>query len=494
MKMSLSESTVLAASWLAGAKLISRSVDILTLLILARFLLPADFGIVAMAMSAVLIAEAVAELPLLQALTRVPRLTRRLLDTAFTLAFIRGSVLALVLFLISWPLAAFYEEPRVQPLVVFLALAPVLRGLVSPKLAVYIRKLDFRPESAILLISRVSTLLVSALVVIITESYWAIAAGTLISPLVMITCSYAVAPYRPRFSLSGWSAFADIIGWNSLSQIFSASNWQMGRVLLGKIADKTTLGNYTMAANIVSIPQRALIMPLTRPLMSAFSKTRDPIKLRSGYLKTMSSVWLVASPIFITLALLSQPLVIMALGESWAGISHLLAFEAIAALLAVPFSILAPLAMSLNRTRLVAMRTGIELAIGLPVTIVAIVQYGVAGLVISRVGISLLMLLVHLFLIRQLIALSIAKQSHQLFRALLASVPLIISLLLFRPWIDALTIGAPLVLGTGLAATVSFVVYLSIVFGCWHLSGRPDGLEQQFLNLYKRLIIRRVFH
>jgi len=75
---------------------------------LARILQPADFGLVAIAMTLVSVVEAALKLPLNQALLRLPVTTAAQYDTAFTLSALRGLLLTLIVVLASWPFARSY--------------------------------------------------------------------------------------------------------------------------------------------------------------------------------------------------------------------------------------------------------------------------------------------------------------------------------------------------------------------------------------------------
>ncbi|MDE1901941.1 MAG: oligosaccharide flippase family protein, partial [Alphaproteobacteria bacterium] len=118
--------------------------DLVTLAILSRLLTPADFGLTALAMTTVTVAESVTALPLMVALLRVAEPTRAMFDTAFTLAFLRGVVLAVVLGGLGFVMAVIYRDPRLTALVCALSLAPILRGLTSPRMVSFIQKMDFR--------------------------------------------------------------------------------------------------------------------------------------------------------------------------------------------------------------------------------------------------------------------------------------------------------------------------------------------------------------
>src|SRR5260370_36780557 len=90
------------ATILIVSRLITRCIDLMALVILGRLLSPADFGLVAIAMSVTLIVEAVMELPVGLALVTFPTRTKLHYDTAFTLQLIRGMGLPVILMILSW--------------------------------------------------------------------------------------------------------------------------------------------------------------------------------------------------------------------------------------------------------------------------------------------------------------------------------------------------------------------------------------------------------
>src|SRR5262245_25977054 len=121
--------TILGAGWTVAGRLGGRAIDFITLLVLARILSPADFGVVALGVTLVAIVETVLEIPLSQALTRLRELDKTHLDTAFTLGLLRGLFFSLVIFAAAWPFAYFYHDGRLVWVVAALGVGPFARGL-----------------------------------------------------------------------------------------------------------------------------------------------------------------------------------------------------------------------------------------------------------------------------------------------------------------------------------------------------------------------------
>src|SRR5271170_5431254 len=74
--------TAIGGTWMVGARLVSRVIDLGTMLVLAHILRPKDFGLVAIAMSVIYIVEAALELPVSQALVRLKVIEVAHYDTA----------------------------------------------------------------------------------------------------------------------------------------------------------------------------------------------------------------------------------------------------------------------------------------------------------------------------------------------------------------------------------------------------------------------------
>src|ERR1700753_3741929 len=113
----LTMKTILGAGWTVSSRLSGRLIDFVTILVLARTLTPADFGLTALAMTLTVIVDTVLQVPLIQALTRLENVTKSHLDTAFTLGVLRGAVLSLVVLSAAWPFAQIYNDHRLIPLV-----------------------------------------------------------------------------------------------------------------------------------------------------------------------------------------------------------------------------------------------------------------------------------------------------------------------------------------------------------------------------------------
>lgn len=474
---SVSHRTATASLWTIGGKLLARMLDFVSLLVLARLLRPEDFGLVAIATSVLVIVEAVLDLPLNQALIRQPTLTERMLDTAFTLSVLRGIAISLTMVIISWPIALFYDDPRLVPLVAALSIAPTMRSLISPRMVLFMQRFDFKREFALDVVAKGATLLFAVSVALTTGSYWGLAVGAISGPFAAAITSYVFAPMRPHLTLAEWSRFRDMIGWNTVAQVLSSINWQLDRLLLPRFTSLSTFGAFSVADNLAGIPQQTFVGPLMRPLMAAFSNVEEHGKLVAAYLKATSAITLVAAPVLLIIAFLAEPIVRVTVGENWSLAAPILRWLCVVSLIGLPLTMMPALAMVLDNTRYVAFRMMAEFAIRAPVTLVGIVYFGIIGAIVSRLIAMFVAYAASMVITKRLIGATLGAQLNAFVRPLVATLPMIGFLACVQPALATMPLGLSLIAGLALCGGAALLIFWAFALVLWQLAERPDGLE-----------------
>jgi O-antigen/teichoic acid export membrane protein len=474
----VSHKTAISGTWTVGARLVSRVIDLGTMLVLAHLLTPKDFGLVAIAMTIIYIMEAAFELPVSQALVRLDKTEPSHYDTAFTLSLLRGLALSLIVCLSSWPFARFYADSRLLPLVCALSLAPAARGLVSPRLADFSRNLDFSPDFTMEFFGKLAAFATAILLAITVRSYWAIAAGTIVAPITATCISYVLAPYRPHISLSKLPAFSGFLGWITAAQVVGAFNWQTDRLLLGKLMSKSSLGLFTTANDTSSIPVLALFSPILRPLLSAFSLLKkDPKRLGKSYQNSAIAMVTLGLPILVAESLLAYPAVRLMLGEKWMGAApllRLLALSLIPSLFAMP---LAPLVMTFGRTHIFLQRNLFEVCIKLPLVVLGARKYGFMGVVIARCISESATVFFCMIAARKLVGLSVLEQLRGPWRSIVSAIAMALVVWLSAPKLTKVTGTGSLALHSLVALTLGIATYCGVLWASWVATGRPSGIE-----------------
>src|SRR6266566_2103818 len=110
------------SGWTIAARWSVRGIGLISTIILARLLDPADFGVVAMAMVVVGFISVFSQAGQNSAVIRHANPTAEHFDTAWTMSVCGGVIVAVVLFAIAPLAGSYYHEPRVVPVIRFLAI------------------------------------------------------------------------------------------------------------------------------------------------------------------------------------------------------------------------------------------------------------------------------------------------------------------------------------------------------------------------------------
>src|SRR3954462_5823223 len=111
------------AAWTMSVRLVDRGIGLASTVMLARLLVPADFGVVAMAMGVVTLLEVFAAFGFDNALIQKRNVDRSHYDTAWTFNIIFGALVAVSLIVLAWPASLFFHQPALSRVLCALALA-----------------------------------------------------------------------------------------------------------------------------------------------------------------------------------------------------------------------------------------------------------------------------------------------------------------------------------------------------------------------------------
>ncbi len=425
-----------SAGWTISARLVARGLDFVTLLILARMLVPADFGLTALAMSVVMVADMVLEVPLVQALVRLPQSTRSHYDTAFTLGLMRGAVVAVIVIGAAWPATMIYKDDRLLLLISALAISPLARSLFSPMIADQMRNLKFS-SLFVAQVTGKAVATVSALAVLwLGGGYWAIATNTVVASAMSTIISYVVAPYRPQLSLSKFRDFAGFVGWFSLSQVLTAIGWQLDRMLLGIGVRKDELGQYSMAADLSVMPTQTLIGPAMQPVMSALVQVRESReRLTRAFLMAANIAMLISVPICLMFLTASDWIVHILIGPAWTDASLYLSLLGLTILPAPYYQVVYSLALAEDRTRVIFILSAVSLMAQIILIPLGILLWSIMGVILAK-GIAALILFAGSALFaKKLIGVSVSTQALNLWKVALAGTVMVSAILLICPFL-----------------------------------------------------------
>lgn len=490
MEASILSRTAIASLAIGAAQFVAKLIDFVLILVLARLLTPEDFALIAIAMIFVQITEAIFEVPVFQVLIRNARVTRDMLYTAFTISLLRSGVVLVTIWGLTPIVAFLFDEPRLYLLMPVLAFAPAMRGLYNPKMVFFVRRLNFFPDSIIAIVTKFATALFALPFALMTESYWALVLMTVLSPAVLLIASYTYLPFKPKLSLTAWNVFANMVGWSTVSQLFGAAYWQANVFLLGQFATRRMTGNYSIASNLSGTIYHIFVIPVTRPFISSFSELDRIGSLRKGYLLATRAAFLVTGPIFVGLAMLAEPAIMLLFGKEWTDAPIFLSVLALNTLIAVAVLPSGAIAYTFDRTIYIAIKSILSFIFLVIFTVLGFIYFGLAGFLIGQLLGALVSSALGLWMVKKLIGISYIDQLRVIFIPTLSLGIMATFIHALSPYIvydSQLT----LVFSNLAIASASLLLYLSMIFAFWYVLGKPDGLEKTVLKTVRDRLKRQ---
>src|SRR5262245_3953312 len=127
--MSIRRKMAHGVAWMVLFKMLERGLGVIGMLVLARLLMPADFGLVAMATSLIALLELFANFGVDTALVQRADAKEEHYHAAWSLNLLAACGIAGMMLVLAIPAGRFYHEPRVVPVICVLACGAFLQGL-----------------------------------------------------------------------------------------------------------------------------------------------------------------------------------------------------------------------------------------------------------------------------------------------------------------------------------------------------------------------------
>jgi O-antigen/teichoic acid export membrane protein len=484
---SIGERMAKGAAWMVLFKLLERGLGLASTIVLARLLVPADFGIVAMAVSMIAVLELLSAFSLDVALIQKQNLTRDHYDTAWTLNLLANALIALLAMLIAAPAADFFAEPRVEWVIYGLAAAISLQGFENIGIVAFRKELALDREFRFLLMKKLVAVTVSITLAVMLRSYWALVAGSIAGRIAGVALSYLVHPYRPRLSLAARHELLGFSKWLFLNNLLVVANQRAADFILGRLAGPAALGVYNVGYEIANLPTTELAAPINRAVFPGYTRMAgNRESLKGGFLAVVAAIALVAIPAAAGVAALATELVRVLLGEQWLEcipIIQILAIHGVVTALQTNAGyVFIATGSPSTTTRLATLR----LAILVPSLLVGTSLGGSVGAAWGALGSTLAMLPFNYAAIFRSLDLRPSDYAPILWRPLVSVGCMLLAITIWR---QSLTSIGPIA-GSHLTILLTTIVvgalsYTITAFLLWHFAGRPIGTESHVVSAVK---------
>lgn len=468
--------------WTVLMRMSIRFLGIISIIILARLLLPEDYGLVAKAVLIGGFLELMTQFGFGAALIKNQNATKEDYDTVWTLSIIRSVVIGLTLVLTASIIADYFDDARIEALIYCYAFANTIMGFNNVGVIDFQKNMEFNKDFKISLLKKTSSFCTTISIAFIWESYWAFPIGVLMGNIVGLIASFQMSAFKPRLSLSSFHSIFNFSKWIFFYEMVSAISTKLDTFLLSKFSSAEELGLYTISYEVAGMPSTEVAMPVARaslPGLSKLSSSKDEFK--GMYVNIISSVLFLAIPASAGLSVLANDITLVLLGDNWIKAVPLISILSFFGISRVITACGVSGLIAFDRVDLLSKFSIIMLVIKiivLPFTIIYAGYIGVAyGILFTGIiGGSILLVM------QQTIgAFSIKSLFYKIWRTILSSLLMYCTLYYLGAYIDLIFSGSMIFILI-IKIAIGLSIFSFSVFGLWFASGRKDAPEGQIYD------------
>ena len=318
-----------------GGQLTLFSIQMISTMVLARLLTPADYGLVSMVAVVVGFAALFKSFGLSEATVQRGAISHEQISALFWVNL--GVSLALtVCMLAASPLvAAFYHQPELTAVTAALSASLLLNGVTVQHAALLQRHMRFGALAVLQVLSQAVVTGVSIALALAGFRYWALVGGTLAGAGASMVGTFYLCPWMPGRFRKGVGALgmvrfgANVTGFE-FANYFSRS---LDNILIGRFIGAAELGYYAKAYQLFMLPITQIRVPVIQVALPVLSSLRtDPQRFNRYYERLTAILSMLIVPLTCLLFLEADFVVRLMLGAQWSGTVPLFRILAVAGL------------------------------------------------------------------------------------------------------------------------------------------------------------------
>ncbi len=306
--------------WVFAGRVVEKALHFVKIIILARLLAPAHFGLMGIALLAMETLEAFTQTGFQKALIQKDIDVEGYISSVWMATIGRGIVLFGVLYIAGPWIAHFFEEPRAASLIRVVAFSLLIHSFTNVRTVYFQKYLQFSKQILYSLSGTVADFSVSIYVALAYRSVWALVFGLLAGQVIRLCISYFLIPARLSLRFD----------FKQVRKLFAFGQWIFGSsiimflvtkgddVIVGKFLGIQALGFYQMAYAISNLPATEithLISQVTFPAYAELQKHTQ--RLKDAYFKVLQTTAFLSIPLAGLVYIFALEFTQIFLGKKW---------------------------------------------------------------------------------------------------------------------------------------------------------------------------------
>lgn len=318
--MSLKQKTVDGLLWSFIDTALGQGIQFFVSIVLARLLLPREFGLMGMILIFIALSEAFVNSGFSSALIRKKDCTQSDYSTVFHFNLIAGIVFFVTLFFAAPYISNFFGEPQLKPIVQVLGIVLIIDSVTLIQRTILTREIDFKLQARVSFIASAVSGLIAIYMAWKGMGVWSLVVQRISRQAINTAFLLFWTKWRPSFIFS-IKSFRELFGFGSkllISSLIDTFYNNIYYLLIGKYFSAQQLGFYTRADEFNRLPSHNLsgiIQRVSYPVLCSIQE--DTSKLTHTYRRFIRSAMYISFILMMLMAASAEPLIITLIGEKW---------------------------------------------------------------------------------------------------------------------------------------------------------------------------------
>lgn len=322
-----------AAIWAFFGNLLPKLIQPFLLIYIARFLGPADYGLIRMAVIVISFVQLLMGEGFNQALIREKEKIEEAANFTFTFTLICNLILYVAIVLGADQIASFFGEPKAKAVLITMSLGLLIRAFGAVQLALLQRQMNFKGIFHREIAQIVVLVIVTLPMVYGGYGVWALIVGGLASDIAGAAVLWVYSRWKPKFSLA-FKGYPHLVNFWKLAIIGNLLVWvilQFDNLLIGKFLSKEDLGVYSLGVYLVITFGGFLLDSINPVIYSklAMLHNEDTEQVRTFYLEIKKILPYIVFPTVCLLMLTSSHIEIVVYPHKWKGLGFIIVMASI---------------------------------------------------------------------------------------------------------------------------------------------------------------------
>lgn len=478
-KQTISNTLISGSKFMLLARMIIKVIGMCSSLILARLLMPEDFGLVAIGMAFLVFIDLFGQFGFSTVLIQKQDATKDDYDTAWTFRLLFGFLTTIVLLFTAPFAASFYGDNRITNVVYSLALIAFWGGWQNIYIVNFQKNFEFKKELWSQVLPKIFTFLVTVGLAFYLRNYWALIIGMIFNQIVNVVLSFVMYPYVPRMTLVSFRSLFKFSKWLMLNNVVFYLNNRLTELILGKYLSASATGLFSLSNEIASLPVTELAAPINKASFPVYAQAAsDTSALKMAYLFTISMSALLSIPASCGLYLIADCFVEVVLGDKWLAAAPLMQLIALSSLLYGLSTNNGFIFLATGKPHITFGLNLLRVTVLIPAFIAAISVYGLVGAGYAMVLASGITLLASHYVTTRYLKLTSVELIKTVARPVLAGILMTITLSYF--FRNIMTDHTLLNLIAGIL--LGIVIYAVTICLLWIVCKKPEGIEMHVIR------------